>query len=134
MDIIIISKDYDAYGKLVNVLVAVSHKDTNKSGGLHNLGFNFQYVQCILLRYFRSLLRNSWRSNVPDTRELQVAIMMSIETMIMKHRLRWSGNLVRLKDTGMPKQAMYSTGLTPPRASRKNGIGATSETRLKRST
>lgn len=92
MDVIIISKDYGAYGKLVNVLVAVSHKDTNKSGGLHSFCFNFQYVQCFLLRYFSSLLRNSWRSNVADTRELQVAIMISIEPLIIKHRLRWSGN------------------------------------------
>ena len=60
------------------------------------------HQQCL-----RSILKISWRAHVPDTEMLQRADLTSMESLIMKHRLRWCGHLIRLEDARMPKQARF---------------------------
>ena len=44
---------------------------------------------------------------MPDTEVLGVAKFGSIESIIMQERLCWSGNIVRMEDTRIPKQLLF---------------------------
>jgi len=43
-----------------------------------------------------------------NTAVLERANITSIEAMIMKHRIRWSGHVVRMEDTRLPKKILFS--------------------------
>ena len=64
----------------------------------------------------RRILNIKWTSFTPDTEVLAKAGIPSIESMILKNRLRWSGHVVRLDDNRIPKQLLYgelATGIRP---------------------
>jgi len=64
----------------------------------------------------RRILNIKWTSFTPDTEVLAKAGIPSIESMILKNRLRWSGHVVRLDDNRIPKQLLYgeiATGTRP---------------------
>ena len=53
---------------------------------------------------------------------LEEADIDSIDTTIRKHQLRWLGHVVRMPDTRLPKQVLYSelaTGQRAPRGQKK---------------
>ena len=55
----------------------------------------------------RHILKIKWQAKVPDTVVLELAGVLSIESLILLDRLRWAGHLVRLDDTRIPKQLFY---------------------------
>jgi hypothetical protein len=59
------------------------------------------------LRYLRSLLRIKWQDKVPDTEVLQRAKMESIHAMLLRSQLRWSGHVLRMDDSRLPKRLLY---------------------------
>ncbi len=59
------------------------------------------------LNCLRKILRIRWQDKIPDTEVLTRSNMMSIHTMLMKHQLRWSGHLIRMEDSRIPKQIFY---------------------------
>ena len=74
------------------------------------------HQQCL-----RRVLMIGWKSFVPDTEILKKARMQSIESTILKYRLRWLGHVVRLQDSRLPKQLLYGEllGSRPPCKPRK---------------
>jgi hypothetical protein len=58
-------------------------------------------------RCLRHILRVKWTTPTPDTEILERSEMMSVEATICRHSLRWSGHLVRMDDTRIPKQLFY---------------------------
>jgi len=60
------------------------------------------HQQCL-----RQILGVRWQMYVSDIEVLERAKCQSIESLIFKHRLRWSGHLVRMNDGRLPKQLFY---------------------------
>ena len=44
---------------------------------------------------------------IPDTEVLARADMMSLPTLLMKYQLRWTGHVVRMQDTRLPKKLLF---------------------------
>jgi len=56
----------------------------------------------------RAIMKIKWNDYVSNTAVLERANITSIEAMIMKHRPRWSGHVVRMEDTRLPKKILFS--------------------------
>ena len=52
------------------------------------------------------ILRVRWNDFVPTTKILELAHLPSIESMLMKRRLKWLGHVRRMPDHRLPKQLM----------------------------
>ena len=60
------------------------------------------HQQCL-----RKILGIKWQMHISDTEILEMANIASIEVLISKQQLRWSGHLVRLPNERIPKQIFY---------------------------
>lgn len=56
----------------------------------------------------RTIMQIKWDDYVSNINVLKRANVTSIEAMIMKHRLRWSGHVVRMENTRLPKEIFFS--------------------------
>ena len=56
----------------------------------------------------RRILGNSWQSRQTTNSVFEQAKTTSIEAMIIKNQLRWSGHVVRMDGGKLPKQIMYA--------------------------
>lgn len=65
----------------------------------------------LLERFHQKCLRHisniKWQDKIPDTEVLEKTNIPSIEMLIFKARLRWTGHLVRMEDDRIPKQLFY---------------------------
>jgi hypothetical protein len=52
----------------------------------------------------RTLLGVKWQDMIPDTELLSRSKLSSIEAYIMRHRLRWSGHVMRMNEARLPKK------------------------------
>ena len=59
-------------------------------------------------RCLRSILKISWENRKTNVSVLNEAKTTSIEAYIIKNQLRWIGHVVRMEDTRLPKQILYS--------------------------
>ena len=59
-------------------------------------------------RCLRSILRIKWDDFVSNNEVLDRASTVSIESVIVKNRLRWAGHVVRMDNTRVVKQVFYS--------------------------
>lgn len=70
-----------------------------------------RHIRC-LERYhqrcLRRILRVKWQDRCTNISILNEANSTSIEAMIIKQQLRWSGHIVRMPEHRLPKQIMYS--------------------------
>ena len=56
----------------------------------------------------RLLLKIKWQDMIPDTEVLTRSKQNSIEANIIKHRLRWSGHVMRMGETRLPRMIFLS--------------------------
>ena len=59
-------------------------------------------------RHLRKILHVSWDEKRTNISILDDANIHSITTTITKHRLRWTGHVIWVPDTRLPKQILYS--------------------------
>jgi hypothetical protein len=67
-------------------------------------------------RCLRKMMGITWREKRTNLSVLQSARSTSIESLIMRHQLRWVGHVIRMPDERIPKQLLYSQltdGLRP---------------------
>ena len=56
----------------------------------------------------RSIMKIKWEDYITNIAVLEKAHSNSIEATILKHQLRWTGHVYRMKDTRLPRQILYS--------------------------
>ena len=67
-------------------------------------------------RCLRKIMNIKWESFTSNLEVLQKAQMMSVENVIRKKQLKWSGHVTRMADSRIPKQLLYGeleTGQRP---------------------
>jgi len=59
------------------------------------------------IRHLRAILRIRWQDRITNEEVLQRAQMTSLEAMLIKAQLRWSGHVLRMDDSRLPKCVLY---------------------------
>ncbi|KAK4309301.1 hypothetical protein Pmani_019063 [Petrolisthes manimaculis] len=59
------------------------------------------------LRHLRQLIKIQWSDKVPNVEVLRRAGMPSVEATIISSQLRWTGHVVRMNDSRLPKKLLY---------------------------
>jgi len=60
------------------------------------------------LRCLRQIIGIKWKDKIPNTEVLAHCKMTGIEAMLVQAQLHWSGHLVCMSDTRLPKAIFYS--------------------------
>ena len=56
----------------------------------------------------RSILGIKWQDHVSNEEVLKIASLPSIESILHQVQLRWTGQVTRMEDVGMPKAVFFS--------------------------
>ena len=59
-------------------------------------------------RYLQRILRITWEDRRTNTSVLEEAGISTITAIITQHQLRWTGHVIRMPDSRLPKQVLYS--------------------------
>ncbi|KAJ3586058.1 hypothetical protein NHX12_012459 [Muraenolepis orangiensis] len=59
-------------------------------------------------RSLRKILRISWEDRRTNTSVLEVADIPTITATVAQNQLRWTGHVIRMPDSRLPKQVLYS--------------------------
>ena len=68
------------------------------------------------MRALRSILGIKWHDKVSNVQILDQADCTSIESLLIKSQLRWTGHVIRMEDNRMPKQLLYGELLNGSRS------------------
>ena len=79
---------------------------------------HFKKLDQFHLRCLRKLLGIQWEDRVTNQEVLRRAALPGIEALIMQAQLRWSGHVMRMQDSRLPKQLFCSELV---RGTRKQG-------------
>ena len=67
-------------------------------------------LHAFMMRHLRSIMRVTWMDKVTNNTELP-----SMEDLLIRKNLRWTGNLMRMSPGRLPKQVLYSQLSSGPR-------------------
>ena len=67
------------------------------------------------LRCLRSILGVTWRDHIPNTEVLGRLQCLDIRTILQKRRIRWTGHVLRMSDSRLPKSILYGELADSPR-------------------
>ena len=59
------------------------------------------------LRHLRQILRISWKDHIPNVEVLRRANMSNIEAPLTASQLRWTGHIIRMNHSRLPKAVFY---------------------------
>ena len=68
---------------------------------------HLKLLELFHMRSLRSILGIRWQDKISNLEVLDRAKSTSIEAMIVKIQLRWTGHVIRMDDTRIPKQLRY---------------------------
>ena len=68
---------------------------------------HFRKLSKVHLRHLRQILRISWKDNIQNVEVLRWANMSSIEATLMASQLRWTGHIIHMNDSRLPKAVFY---------------------------
>ena len=54
-----------------------------------------------------NILGLNWQQYFSGVEVLEIVQSQSIESMVLQHRLRWSGHMTRMAEERLPKQLLY---------------------------
>ena len=72
---------------------------------LHRL--HFRKLSKVHLRHLRQILQISWKDHIQNVEVLRRANMSSIEATLTASQLRWTGHIIRMNDSRLPKAVLY---------------------------
>ena len=65
-------------------------------------------MQAFMMRHLRSIMRVTWMYKVTKKELLERTGLPSMEDLLIRKNLRWTGHLVRMSPDRLPKQVLYS--------------------------
>ena len=60
------------------------------------------------MRCLRRIAHVKWQDRIPNTEVLKICDITGIEAFLLAAQLRWTGHVIRMKETRLPKQVFYS--------------------------
>lgn len=75
-------------------------------------------MHAFMMRHLRSIMRIKWQDKVTNIEILQRAGLPSMEDILIRKNLRWTGHVLRMTSDRLPKQILYSQ---LPDGARKRG-------------
>ena len=68
---------------------------------------HFRKLSKVHLRHLRQILQISWKDHIPYVKVLRRANMSTIEATLTASQLRWTGHIIRMNDSRLPKAVFY---------------------------
>ena len=65
-------------------------------------------LHAFMMRHLRSILRITWQDKVSNKEILDRTGLPSMEDLLIRKNLRWTGHLARMSSDRLPKQILYS--------------------------
>ncbi|XP_068240784.1 uncharacterized protein [Palaemon carinicauda] len=69
---------------------------------------NLKKLEQFHQKKLRAIMKIKWNDCASNTAVFEKANLTSIEAMIMKHHFRWSGHVMHMEDTRLPKKILFS--------------------------
>ena len=60
------------------------------------------------MRCLRRIAHVKWQDKIPNTEVLETCHITGIEAFLLSAQLRWTGHVIHMEDTWLPKQVFYS--------------------------
>ena len=76
---------------------------------------HFRKLSKVHLQHLRQILRISWKYHIPNVEVLRRANMSSIEPTLTASQIRWTGHIIRMNDSRLPKAVFYGALATGKR-------------------
>ncbi|KAK2183101.1 hypothetical protein NP493_323g01049 [Ridgeia piscesae] len=65
------------------------------------------YTEPSMVRHLRSIMRMTWMDKVTNKDILEWTALQSMEDLLIRMNLRWTGHLMRMSLDRLPKQFLY---------------------------
>ena len=65
-------------------------------------------LHALMMRQLRSIMRITWMDKVTNKHILERAGLPSMEDLLIRKNLRWTGHLMKMSPDRLPKQVLYS--------------------------
>ena len=65
-------------------------------------------LHAFMMRHLRSIMRITWKDKVTNKEILERRGLPSMEDLLIRKNLRWTGHLMRMSPDRLPKQFLYS--------------------------
>ena len=65
-------------------------------------------LHAFMMRHLRSIMRITWMDKVTNKEILERTELPSMEDLLIRKNLRWTGHLMRMSPDRLPKQVLYS--------------------------
>ena len=65
-------------------------------------------LHAFIMRHLRSIMKIRWQDKVTNIKVLKRAGLPSMEDLIIRKNLRWTGHLLRMPTDRLPRQVLYS--------------------------
>ena len=65
-------------------------------------------LHAFMMRHLRSIMRITWMDKVTNKEILERTGLPSMEDLLIRKNLRWTGYLMRMSPDRLPKQVLYS--------------------------
>lgn len=65
-------------------------------------------LHAFMMRHLRSIMRITWKDKVTNKEILERAQLPSMEDLLIRKNLRWTGHVIRMPSERLPKQLLFS--------------------------
>ena len=71
-------------------------------------GRQVKKLHAFMMLHMRSIMKKTWMDKVKNKDILERTWLPSMEDLLIKNNLRWTGHLMRISTDRLPKQVFYS--------------------------
>jgi hypothetical protein len=65
-------------------------------------------LHSFMMRHLRTIMRITWQDKITNREVLERANLPSMEDLLIKKNLRWTGHIIRMPSERLPKQVLFS--------------------------